>query len=415
MLKIALMYNEAIMKSKYEKLLPFLDERSRRLVLASDAMLIGRNGKSIVSRASGASRTTVITGLKELESATEQPHVKPLGRIRKQGGGRKAIIDIDAGIKDAIEEIVSPHTMGDPMKPLRWTSKSLRKICAELKAKGHKISHQTTGEVLRKMEYSTQQNKKTDEGGDHEDRDAQFIHINNVAEEFLAAKCPVISVDCKKKELIGNFKNAGSEWRPSGNPKEVKVYDFVDKKLGKAVPYGVYDIANNEGYVSVGINFDTASFAVATIRKWWNEYGKEKFSASEKILITADGGGSNSSRSRLWKSELQQFANETGLEISVCHFPPGTSKWNKIEHRLFSFISINWQAQPLTSLQIIVDLISATTTDQGLKVKASVDETLYKKGIKISKQQLNQIAIKRNDFHGERNYTIQPNIEQVIS
>ena len=409
------MYNEAIMKSKYEKLLPFLDERSRRLVLASDAMLIGRNGKSIVSRASGASRTTVITGLKELESATEQPHVKPLGRIRKQGGGRKAIIDIDAGIKDAIEEIVSPHTMGDPMKPLRWTSKSLRKICAELKAKGHKISHQTTGEVLRKMEYSTQQNKKTDEGGDHEDRDAQFIHINNVAEEFLAAKCPVISVDCKKKELIGNFKNAGSEWRPSGNPKEVKVYDFVDKKLGKAVPYGVYDIANNEGYVSVGINFDTASFAVATIRKWWNEYGKEKFSASEKILITADGGGSNSSRSRLWKSELQQFANETGLEISVCHFPPGTSKWNKIEHRLFSFISINWQAQPLTSLQIIVDLISATTTDQGLKVKASVDETLYKKGIKISKQQLNQIAIKRNDFHGERNYTIQPNIEQVIS
>jgi hypothetical protein len=405
------MYNEAIMKSKYEKLLPFLDERSRRLVLASDAMLIGRNGKSIVSRASGASRTTVITGLKELESATEQPHVKPLGRIRKQGGGRKAIIDIDAGIKDAIEEIVSPHTMGDPMKPLRWTSKSLRKICAELKAKGHKISHQTTGEVLRKMEYSTQQNKKTDEGGDHEDRDAQFIHINNVAEEFLAAKCPVISVDCKKKELIGNFKNAGSEWRPSGNPKEVKVYDFVDKKLGKAVPYGVYDIANNEGYVSVGINFDTASFAVATIRKWWNEYGKEKFSASEKILITADGGGSNSSRSRLWKSELQQFANETGLEISVCHFPPGTSKWNKIEHRLFSFISINWQAQPLTSLQIIVDLISATTTDQGLKVKASVDETLYKKGIKISKQQLNQIAIKRNDFHGEWNYTIQPNIE----
>src|ERR1700678_4340355 len=265
------MYNEAIMKSKYEKLLPFLDERSRRLVLASDAMLIGRNGKSIVSRASGASRTTVITGLKELESATEQPHVKPLGRIRKQGGGRKAIIDIDAGIKDAIEEIVSPHTMGDPMKPLRWTSKSLRKICAELKAKGHKIGHQTTGEVLRKMEYSTQQNKKTDEGGDHEDRDAQFIHINNVAEEFLAAKCPVISVDCKKKELIGNFKNAGSEWRPSGNPKEVKVYDFVDKKLGKAVPYGVYDIANNEGYVSVGINFDTASFAVATIRKWWNE------------------------------------------------------------------------------------------------------------------------------------------------
>jgi hypothetical protein len=310
----------------------------------------------------------------------------------------------------AVEEIVTPHTMGDPMKPLLWTSKSLRKIAEQVTKEGFPISHKLAGVILKEAGYTLQTNRKTDEGGSHQDRDAQFIYINETVKEFMGSSCPVISVDCKKKELVGNFKNAGAEWLPKKTPTEVKVYDFIDKKLGKAVPYGVYDIGNNEGWVSVGISSDTASFAVATIRSWWYEMGKEKFGNSNKLLITADGGGSNSSRSRLWKKELEILATELGIEISVCHFPPGTSKWNKIEHRLFAYISMNWRAKPLTSIQVVVDLIGATKTEKGLKVKAKIDSNTYEKGIVVTDQELENINILQNEFHGEWNYTIKPKL-----
>lgn len=398
------------MKTKYSTLLPLLDERSRRLVLAADALSMGRGGKVLVCKLSGASRSTLYRGIKELQCSDTPALKEPNQKIRKAGGGRKKAMDKDEKLAQSIEEIVAPHTMGNPMNPLRWTSKSFRKICAALKQRGHKVSHQTTGEILKGLGYSIQQNRKTKEGGENPDRDAQFLHINDTAASFLEQNEPVISVDCKKKELIGNYKNAGAEWSVAGKPIEVNVYDFEDKTLGKAIPYGLYEAAGNEGYVSVGISHDTAAFAVATIRSWWNEVGKEKFPASKKIYITADGGGSNSSRSRLWKSELQSFANETGLEVSVSHYPPGTSKWNKIEHRLFSYISINWRAKPLISLQVIIDLIASTTTEKGLKVKSKIDKAHYPKGIKISDEQLSKINLVKNDFHGEWNYTIKPNI-----
>lgn len=345
-------------RPEYSKLLPLLDERSARLVLASDALAIGRGGKSFVSKASGVSRSTIDIGILELSEVLPSANTS-LSRIRKVGGGRKKVVANDNKIEEAIEEIVAPHTMGNPMNPLRWTSKSFRKICAALKDKGHKISHETTGKTLKALGYSIQQNKKTDEGGKHIDRDAQFLHINDTANHYLTKGNPVISVDCKKKELIGNFKNKGSEWLPSKGPTNVNVYDFVDKELGKAIPYGVYELKHNEGFINVGVSHDTAAFAVATIRAWWNEIGKGKFNTSNKLYITADGGGSNSSRSRLWKSELQTFANETGLEITVSHYPPGTSKWNKIEHRLFSY-----KFYPLTSrlsLKIIIIKKEITT------------------------------------------------------
>ncbi len=395
---------------QYSKLLPLLDERSIRLVLASDALAIGRGGKSFVSKASGVSRSTIDIGISELEEAFTIPAIPQLSRIRKTGGGRKKVIVKDKKIEAAIEEIVAPHTMGNPMNPLRWTSKSFRKICAALKDKGYQISHETTGKTLKALGYSIQQNKKTDEGGKHLDRDAQFLHINDTAKDYLANQNPVISVDCKKKELIGNFKDKGSEWLPSKNPTKVNVYDFVDEELGKAIPYGVYELEHNEGFVNVGISHDTAAFAVATIRAWWNEIGKEKFKASDKLYITADGGGSNSSRSRLWKSELQTFANETGLEITVSHYPPGTSKWNKIEHRLFSYISINWRAKPLISLQVTLSLIAATTTKNGLKVEARLDKNHYPTKLKITDEEMDKINLTKNEFHGEWNYTIKQNI-----
>jgi len=364
----------------------------------------------LVSKASGVSRSTIDIGVAELNQSILSSDNVPLVKVRKAGGGRKKVIVNDEKIVQSLEEIIAPHTMGDPMNPLRWTSKSFRKICEALKAKGHKISHQTTGETLKAMGYSIQQNKKTNEGGKHEDRDAQFLHINDTAKVYLENKNPVISVDCKKKELIGNFKNTGGEWLPAKKPTEVNVYDFVDKELGKAIPYGVYEVEHNEGFVNVGISHDTAAFAVATIRAWWNEAGKEKFKTSNKIYITADGGGSNSSRSRLWKSELQTFANETGLEITVSHYPPGTSKWNKIEHKLFSYISINWRAKPLISLQVTLNLIAATTTLTGLKVTARFDENHYQTGLKIADDQMDKINLIKNDFHGEWNYTIKPNV-----
>ena len=403
------MFSAKQLQDKYSKLLPFLDEKSKRLVLAADAESMGRGGLSKVSSMSGVSRVTLNIGIKELQCSEKTGHPKT-ARIRKPGGGRRKETEKNSELEKVIAEIVSPHTAGDPMNPLLWTSKSLRNIAEAVEKRGYKVSHKLVGGILKKAGYSLQGNRKTDEGGSHEDRDAQFHYINDKANEFLAFGDPVISVDCKKKELIGNFKNQGEQWLPQGNPTQVKVYDFIDKEAGKAIPYGVYDIANNEGWVSVGISHDTACFAVATIRSWWDEIGKKSFEKSKRILITADGGGSNSARSRLWKKELQWLADQTAMEITVSHFPPGTSKWNKIEHRLFSHISMNWRARPLTSLQIIVDLIGATKTAKGLKVRARIDTNEYQTGKKVTDEELQNINILKSEFHGEWNYTIKPNM-----
>lgn len=399
------MQSDILLKKKYEEILPILNEKQTRFILAAEAKSMGRGGLSKVSTLSGISRVTLNIGIKELASITSEDAVKN-ERVRKQGGGRKKETDKNSEIEKVVEQIVNPHTMGDPMKALLWTSKSLRNIAETAKKNGCNISHKLVGVILKNAGYSLQSNRKTDEGSSHEDRDAQFVHINNLANEFLSLNEPVISVDCKKKELIGNFKNAGTEWLPAKKPTTVKVYDFIDKDLGKAIPYGVYDIGNNEGWVSVGISHDTASFAVSTIRNWWYEMGKEKYATAKRILITADGGGSNSSRSRLWKQELELLADELKKQIHVCHFPPGTSKWNKIEHRLFSYITINWRATPLTSLQLVVDLIGATKTSTGLKVRAKLDNKSYEKGIKVTDEELRNVNIKRDEFHGEWNYII---------
>lgn len=399
------MQTDVLLKEKYELLLPLLNEKETRIVLAADAKSLGRGGLSKVAKLSGMSRVTLNAGLQDLTSKKENETLK--ARSRRSGGGRKKAIEKDIDLAQVIEDIVNPHTMGDPMRPLQWTSKSLRKIAAAAKEKGYNVSHKLVGKLLKDLGYSLQSNRKTDEGGNHEDRDAQFEHINKIATIFLNDKHPVISVDCKKKEVLGNIKNAGRDWFPSKEPIEVKVYDFIDEKLGKAIPYGVYDVANNEGWVSVGITHDTASFAVATIRSWWYEMGQKQFK-SDKLFITADGGGSNSSRSRLWKKELQLLANETGLEITVSHYPPGTSKWNKIEHRLFSYISMNWKAKPLLNVQLVIDLIAATTTAKGLKVKSKLDSNLYEKGQKISDEELADLKITKDLFHGEWNYKINP-------
>jgi hypothetical protein len=408
------MQTDKLIKIKYQKMVPFLNERQKRIVLAADAESMGRGGLSKVSKLSGVSRVTLNIGIKELAS-TSLADLSVNQRIRKEGGGRKKETNKNKDLGKIIEEIVSPHTMGDPMKPLLWTNKSLRNIAEEAKNRGCNISHKLVGVILKSAGFSLQGNRKTDEGSTHIDRDAQFNFINDIAKEFLANSDPVISVDCKKKELIGNFKNKGREWLPSGKATPVKVYDFLDKDLGKAIPYGVYDVGNNEGWVSVGISHDTASFAVATIRNWWYEMGEEKFAKSKRILITADGGGSNSSRSRLWKTELQLLANEIEKEISVSHFPPGTSKWNKIEHRLFSHITMNWRARPLINIQLVVDLIASTKTSKGLKVKSKLDSNEYKKGIRISDEDLKKIYLLKDDFHGEWNYTIKPTYVNIIS
>jgi hypothetical protein len=408
------MQTDDLLAEKYKKLLPLLDEKSLRVVLAADAASFGRGGLSRVASLSGVSRVTLSKGVQDLSSGIKQDSGTKTG-IRRKGGGRKKAIDKDDSLKKVIEEIVSPHTLGDPMKPLLWTSKSLRHIADEVIQKGHKVSYRVVGEILKGANYSLQGNRKTDEGGEHPDRDLQFEYINRLAGHYLNNGDAVISVDCKKKELIGNYKNAGREWHKKGEPTEVKVYDFIDKKAGKAAPYGVYDIGHNEGWVSVGISSDTASFAVSAIRSWWNAMGKEQFTTSRKIMITADSGGSNSSRSRLWKKELQLFADDTGMEIAVSHFPPGTSKWNKIEHRLFAYISQNWREKPLTSIQLIVDLIASTTTKTGLKVRAEKDEKQYQKGVKVTNKEMQSLNIDKNAFHGEWNYTIKPSIVNVIS
>jgi len=392
---------------KYKKIFPILSERQRRIVAASDAEYMGRGGIVAVSRASGMSRSTIGIGMKELQSGT----IVEKERIRKEGGGRKTLFETDASLEKGIDWIVSPVTRGDPESPLIWCSKSLRKIATALQSKGHKISHNAVGMLLKKQGYSLQANRKTHEGGKHPDRNAQFEFINNQSKAYLKKGQPVISVDCKKKELIGNFKNNGKEWELQKTPTDVNVYDFIDKKLGKAVPYGIYDIYKNEGWVNVGISKDTAKFAVLSIRTWWEQMGKLCYPNAKELLITADGGGSNSSRSRLWKMEIQNFSDETGMQVRVCHFPPGTSKWNKIEHKLFSFISMNWRGKPLTSLQVIVNLIGATKSKSGLKIKTSIDENIYEKGLKVSDEEFKKINIEKEGFHGEWNYVIKPSIE----
>ena len=396
-----------IIKTRIEAVLPILNERQRRIYLSAEAQSIGWGGKSKIAQLSSVTRRTIAKG--ETESFDKEDDTLN-SRIRKEGGGRKKTIEHQPEILSAIEDIVSPHTLGDPMNPLLWTSNSIRKIASELLILGYKVSHEVVRQCLIGLGYSLQANKKTKEGGDSPDRDAQFEYINESTKRFAENNDPVISVDCKKKELIGEYKNNGQEWALVKQPTEVNVYDFIDKTNGKASPYGVYDIQNNRGWINVGISSDTATFAVSTIRDWWENDGKILYPSSGQLYINADGGGSNGSRNHLWKSELQQFSNESGLIIFVSHFPPGTSKWNKIEHRLFAYISKNWRAKPLTSLLVIVSLIGATTTTTGLTVKAKLDENVYLTGVKVTEQEKEKLNILRNDFHGDWNYIISPNL-----
>lgn len=383
-----------------------LDERLRRLVSAAEAKVLGHGGITAVAESTGVSRRAIHTGLKELES--RQLEEKPTGsRIRRPGAGRKSATEIDPTLQTDLELLVDPVTRGDPESPLRWTCKSLRTLADELGKMGHKVSHTHVGKLLVKLGYSLQGNKKTLEGTGHPDRNAQFIHINEQVTNRLAKGEPVISVDTKKKELIGRFKNNGQTWRPKGDPTEVKVYDFVEE-AGRANPYGVYDIGADEGWVSVGTDHDTAAFAVQTIRRWWQVVGNKAYPNAKELFITADGGGSNGGRVRLWKLELQGLADEVGIPIRVSHYPPGTSKWNKIEHRLFSFITMNWRGEPLISHEVMLNLIANTKTKTGLSVKAELDKREYPKGIKVPDVEFATINMVRDDFHGEWNYSISP-------
>ena len=390
---------------KFEALARVLDERTRRLVAAAEAEAMGFGGVTAVARASGLSRGTVIRGMAELKTT---PRPGRGQRIRRKGAGRKRTVDQDVTLKRDLESLVEPMTRGDPESPLRWTCKSVRQLAAQLKRRGHKTSHRMVAEILHGMDYSLQANRKTLEGSSHPDRDAQFQHISDKIREFQADRQPVISVDTKKKELVGDFKNNGRELRPRGDPEKVRVHDFVIPQLGRAAPYGVYDVTQNAGWVSVGVDHDTAAFAAQSIRRWWESMGKGAYPKAVRLLITADSGGSNGARVRLWKLEVQKLADETGLKISICHLPPGTSKWNKIEHRLSSFISQNWRGKPLVSHQVIVNLIAATTTKAGLRVHAEVDSGKYPKGVKVSDEEVASIRIERDKFHGDWNYTILP-------
>ncbi len=403
------MKEEAGIKRRFELVAGELNERSRRLVAASEAVAIGWGGISAVSRATGLSRKAISHGIKELQERGEGSE----GRIRRIGGGRKTTVSKDPSLREDLEPLVEPLTRGDPESPLRWTCKSVRKLAEELIRQGHQVSHQLVSEVLYELGYSLQANRKTREGGDHPDRDAQFEYINAQAESFLAEGSPVVSVDAKKKELVGDFKNAGREWCPQGEPEQVRVYDFPISGLGRATPYGVYDLGQNAGWVNVGMDHDTATFAVESIRRWWNAVGQDQYPEAKRLLISADGGGSNGSRVRLWKWELQQLADETGLSITVCHLPPGTSKWNKIEHRLFAWISQNWRGKPLTSYAVILKLIAATTTEAGLTVQCQLDTTTYPAGRKVSNEEMATLSLLPDVFHGEWNYTIQPRIAQI--
>ncbi len=397
----------ALLRAKLEAVLPHLDERQQRLVLDGEARSLGHGGIAAVAQASGASRSRIAAGVAELESGQA-----PLKRVRRDGGGRKALTATDPALVEALLALVEPTRRGDPESSLCWTTLSTRKLAAELTAAGHRVGADTVARLLGEQGFSLQGNAKTIEGGQHPDRDAQFSYLNDQAGQHLDAGDPVISVDTKKKELVGPYKNGGKEWRPGGEPEQVKVHDFLDPTLGKANPYGVYDLGADTGWVSVGTDHDTAAFAVATIRRWWHSVGAASYPNASRLLITADGGGSNGYRTRLQKTELAALAAETGLVITVCHLPPGTSKWNKIEHRLFSHISMNWRGRPLTSHDVIVQSIAATTTRTGLNVHAELDTHTYPAGIKIPDAQMQALhdtgALTRHDWHPEWNYTLKP-------
>ncbi len=395
-------------RQKYLALSPVMDERMRRQWAAAEADELGWGGVAAVAGATGLSRTTITAGLRELRQRAEQPDAPVPARIRRPGGGPKRLTETDPGLLPALEALVDPVTRGDPDSPLRWTCKSTRRLAAELTRQGHPICPRSVAALLRDAGYSLQANRKTREGGSHPDRDAQFAYINAQVTALQRRGQPVVSVDTKKKELVGDFKNGGREWRPEGQPEEVRVHDFRDKELGKAIPYGVYDITNNQGWVSVGIDHDTAHFAARSIRRWWEEMGAGRFPRARELAITADGGGSNSCRSRLWKVALQGLADALGLRLRVMHFPPGTSKWNKIEHRLFCYVTQNWRGQPLVSREAIVSLIGSTTTRTGLTVRAALDTERYETGIKISDEELAAVQLAPHEFHGNWNYTIRP-------
>jgi hypothetical protein len=393
-------------RRKFQALAPVLDERSRRQWAAAEAMELGWGGVTSVAAATGLARGTIDSGLRELEDLYDG--AVAVRGIRRAGGGRKLLEEADPGLWQALDVLIDPVTRGDPESPLRWTCKSTRRLAEELCRQGHRVGARTVAALLLDMGYRLQANRKTREGGKHPDRNAQFEYINNQVRRLQKRGQPVVSVDTKKKELLGDFKNPGQEWQPQGEPEDVRVYDFKDPKLGKAIPYGVYDVTNNQAWVSVGIDHDTAHFAARTIGRWYENMGNRRFPRAQELLITADGGGSNSSRSRLWKVALQELADDIHLKLRVCHFPPGTSKWNKIEHRLFSFITQNWRGKPLLSRQTIVNLIASTTTKTGLIVRAALDTDRYETGIKVSDEEMATLRITPAEFHGEWNYSIAP-------
>ena len=394
---------DTVLAQKLATILAYLNEKQRRLLLAAEARSIGHGGISLVSRVSGVSRPTIRKAMCELD----QP-VSDSERVRRVGGGRTRLRDRKPAILAELDALVHPDACGDPMSPLRWTCKSTRQLANALTRRGYTVSHRVVAELLHEADYSLQANVKTLEGTHHPDRDAQFRHLNEQVRAFLTQGRPVVSVDAKKKELVGVYKNDGREWQPKGEPEPVNVHDFPDPKVGKAIPYGIYDIGRNAGWVNVGQDHDTASFAVASLRRWWKVVGSQAYPEAKRLLICADGGGSNGYRVRLWKVELQRFANETGLEVSVCHLPPGTSKWNKIGHRLFSHISMNWRGRPLVSHEVVVELIGATTTRQGLQVQAEPDTGAYPTDTKVSDAEMATLRITPDPFHGEWNYTIHP-------
>lgn len=393
---------------RYAALSPLMDERMRRQWAAAEAQSYGWGGVRLVCAAIGMSHNTLRKGQRELAARREHPETPIPARLRQPGAGRKLATETDPDLAAALERLVDPATRGDPQSPLKWTCKSTAQLAVELTRQGHPVSARTVGRLLKAAGYSLQGNRKTKEGGTHPDRNAQFEHINATVKQFQRRKQPVISVDTKKKELVGDFKNGGREWRPQGEPDEVRVHDFLDKKLGKAIPYGVYDLTNNQGWVSVGIDHDTAQFATAAIGRWWKKMGRRRHPQARELLIMADGGGSNGSRCRLWKVALQQLADQWQMAIRVCHFPPGTSKWNKIEHRMFCHITQNWRGRPLISHEVIVNLIANTATRQGLQIQAELDQRPYPTGTKVSDAELQRVQLKPHKFHGDWNYTIQP-------
>jgi transposase len=398
------MEEESAIRRQHALLQPFLNERQRRLLVATEAVALGRGGIAAVVRATGASRPMITRGIAELEAGD----LLPEGRIRRSGAGRKRTVERDPTLLRDLESLIEPMSRGEPDSPLRWTIKSVRRLSDELVKRGHQTSHRMVADLLHELGYSLRANRKVREGDTHPDRNAQFEYINQKVEAFQASGDPVVSVDTKKKELVGDFKNAGRELRPKGDPEQVRTHDFPLPGLGRVTPYGVYDLSDNSAWVSVGVDHDTAQFAVETLRRWWYAMGQPAYPEAERLLITADCGGSNGARLRLWKWELQRLADETGLEIALAHFPPGTSKWNKIEHRLFSFITQNWRGKPLISHEVIVNLIAATTTRTGLRVQSALDTNTYPSGIRISDQQMQELSVRRDEFHGEWNYTILP-------